>query len=191
MPVCNQNPSAYQNHACQPLCAFAIMPIESKFYLQTCNVTCWGIPKNIKRGVFGQKPTFLEPSKILPFSQFLSNFLPKGLIEREKANALWTPQAEKPQVNRKLRTDFRTWNVQGPISFFGSPRIFFVRRQKKPGRHSRYGYWSENLGNVAQSHSKLQFNDFFPGFHQKKLENWSISKKLKSKSCLELIFMFT
>ena len=137
---------------------------------------------------------FLKNDKflfLLPFGQFLSNFLPKGLIGSGKANANWTPQAEKPQVNRKLRTDFRTWNVQGPISFFGSPRIFFVRRQKKPGRHSRYGYWSENLGNVAQSHSKLQFNDFFPGFHQKKLENWSISKKLKSKSCLELIFMFT
>ena len=106
---------------------------------------------------------------LLPFGQFLSNFLPKGLIGSGKANANWTPQAEKPQVNRKLRTDFRTWNVQDILDMDIGQKIW------------------EMLLRVTQNCNLMIF---FPGFHQKKLENWSISKKLKSKSCLELIFMF-
>ena len=68
---------------------------------------------------------------LLPFSQFLSNYLLKGLIEWDgKARAIWTPKAEKPQVNRKLRTTSRTWNIQGPISVFGPPWIFWMANKR-------------------------------------------------------------
>ena len=114
---------------------------------------------------------------LLSFGQFLSNFLPKGLIGTGKARGLWTPQAEKPQVNRKLRTASRTQNVQGPISFFMPPRIFFFRRQKNPDNVLDIDIGQKIWKMLLKVTQNCNFMIFFPGFHQKNLKNWSKSKK--------------
>ena len=191
-----------QNSICEP--KFWGGSLFQNFWPKS-KVTCWGIPKNIKKsGVFGQKPAFLEPSKIWPnffqkmtsfcFCSHSVNFCPisfrKDSLEAERQ----IPSGPLKQKNLRSTENWGQTSehktFRAPYLFSG-PLIFFLSEDKKyPDDILDMDIGQKIWEMLLRVTQKCNLMIFFPGFHQKKLENWYISKKLKSKSCLWLIFMF-